>query len=71
MYSKIDMNVSLHLVNNLIFSTVYLAWTCNFHQEALKEETTFNNCRGADKSLARPGRKHAAPVKIVMGREMD
>ena len=26
---------------------------------------------GADKSLARPGRKQAAPVKSVMGREMD
>ena len=27
--------------------------------------------RGADKSLARPGRKQAAPVKTVMGRGMD
>ena len=27
--------------------------------------------RGADKSLARPGRKQAAPVKSVMGRGMD
>ena len=27
--------------------------------------------RGADKSLARPGRKQAAPVKNVMGRGMD
>jgi len=27
--------------------------------------------RGADKSLARPGRKQAAPVKIVMARGMD
>ena len=26
---------------------------------------------GAHKSLARPGRKQAAPVKSVMGREMD
>jgi len=26
---------------------------------------------GAVKSLARPGRKQAAPVKSVMGREMD
>jgi len=26
---------------------------------------------GADKSLAQPGRKQAAPVKIVMGRGMD
>jgi len=26
---------------------------------------------GADKSLARPGRKQAAPVKSVMGRGMD
>jgi len=26
---------------------------------------------GADKSLARPGMKQAAPVKRVMGREMD
>ena len=26
---------------------------------------------GADKSLARPGRKRAAPVKSVMGRGMD
>jgi len=26
--------------------------------------------RGADKSLARPGRKQAAPVKSVMVREM-
>jgi len=26
---------------------------------------------GADKSLARPGRKQAAPVKIVMARGMD
>jgi len=26
---------------------------------------------GADKSLARPGRKQAAPVKSVMGKEMD
>jgi len=27
--------------------------------------------RGADKLLARPGRKQAAPVKPVMGRGMD
>jgi len=27
--------------------------------------------RGADKSLARPGRKQAAPVKSVMCRGMD
>jgi len=27
--------------------------------------------RGADKSLARPGRKQATPVKSVMGRGMD
>jgi len=27
--------------------------------------------RGADKSLARPGGKQAAPVKHVMGRGMD
>ena len=27
--------------------------------------------RGADKSLARPGRKQAAPVKSVMGRRID
>jgi len=27
--------------------------------------------RDADKSLARPGRKQAAPVKSVMGRGMD
>jgi len=27
--------------------------------------------RGADKSLARPGRKQAAPVKSVIGRGMD
>jgi len=27
--------------------------------------------RGADKSLARPARKQAAPVKSVMGRGMD
>ena len=27
--------------------------------------------RGADKSLARPERKQAAPVKSVMGRGMD
>jgi len=27
--------------------------------------------RGADKSLARPVKKQAAPVKNVMGREMD
>ena len=27
--------------------------------------------RGADKSLARPARKQAAPVECVMGRAMD
>ena len=27
--------------------------------------------RGADKSLARPGRKQAAPVRSVVGRGMD
>jgi len=27
--------------------------------------------RGADKSVALPGRKQAAPVKSVMGRGMD
>jgi len=27
--------------------------------------------RGADKSLARPGRKQAVTVNILMGREMD
>ena len=27
--------------------------------------------RGADKSLARPGRKQTAPVKSMMGRAMD
>jgi len=30
-----------------------------------------NKYRGADKSLARPGKKQAAPVKSVMGRGMD
>ena len=30
-----------------------------------------NNHRGADKSLARPGRKQTAPVKSVMGRGID
>jgi len=29
------------------------------------------NTLGADKSLPQPGRKQAAPVKIVMGRGMD
>jgi len=29
------------------------------------------NYLGANKSLARPGRKQAAPVKNVMGRGMD
>ena len=39
----------------------------------LAGETFFNEgiYRGADKSLARPGRGQAAPVKTVMGREMD
>jgi len=32
------------------------------------EEATY---RGADKSLARPGRKQAPPVKSEMGRGMD
>ena len=31
----------------------------------------FKMYRGADKSLARPRRKQAAPVKSVMGRGMD
>jgi len=31
----------------------------------------FEPYRGTDKSLARPGRKKNAPVKSVMGREMD
>jgi hypothetical protein len=31
----------------------------------------YGKYRGADKSLARPGRKQAATVKIVMGRGMD
>ena len=30
-----------------------------------------HNYRGADKSLARPGRKQAAPVNSVKGRGMD
>jgi len=29
------------------------------------------NYQGADKSLARPGRKQAVPVKNAMGRGMD
>jgi len=33
--------------------------------------TVWVNYRGADKSLARPGRKQVAPVKSVMGRGMD
>ena len=33
--------------------------------------TAWVNYRGADKSLARPGRKQAASVKSVMGRGMD
>ena len=32
------------------------------------EYEAFTNYRCADKSLARPGRKQAAPVKSVMGR---
>jgi len=35
----------------------YSLWSCQY-------------C-GADKSLARPGRKQAVPVKSVMGRGMD
>jgi len=31
----------------------------------------FDKYRAADKSLARSGRKQAAPVKSVMGRRMD
>jgi len=38
-------------------------------REITKPDPLLN--RGADKSLARPGRKQAAPVKIVMGRGMD
>jgi len=33
--------------------------------------TTQRPLPGADKSLARPGKKQAAPVKNVMGRGMD
>jgi len=39
-----------------------------FHECFGSEEATY---RGADKSLARPGRKQAAPVKSVIGRGMD
>jgi len=35
------------------------------------QEWNVNMYRGADKSLVRPGRKQAAPVKSVMGRGMD
>ena len=31
----------------------------------------YSEYRGADKSLALPGRKQAAPVKSVMGRGVD
>jgi hypothetical protein len=31
----------------------------------------YGKYRGADKSLARPGTKQTATVKIVMGRGMD
>jgi len=33
--------------------------------------STVHIYRGVDKSLARPGRKEATPVKSVMGRGMD
>jgi len=37
----------------------------------IEAEPVISSYRGADKSLARPGRKQAAPVKTVMGRGMD
>ena len=36
-----------------------------------RQAVTTTNYRDTDKSLARPGRKQAAPVKSVMGRAMD
>jgi len=36
-----------------------------------QQTSTSASYRGADKSLAQPGRKEAAPVKSVMDRGMD
>jgi len=39
--------------------------------ESIQKAAITSPYRGADKSLARTGRKQAAPVKSVMGRGMD
>ena len=41
----------------------------NLHVKSSPEKVSFY--RGADKSLAQPDRKQAAPVKIVMDRRME
>ena len=43
----------------------------NMRRYIKQKSLTSRILMGADKSLARPGRKQAAPVKIVMARGMD
>ena len=45
-----------------MIGTSFMFIAVNFH---------LHYTEGADKSLARPGKKQAAPVKSVMGRGMD
>ena len=57
-------------VVHIAFTFILLVVSHNKPLQCVEEQ----GCKlylGADKSLARPGRKQAAPVKSVMGREMD
>ena len=54
---------ALYVINGLVFITLVESV-----YSAVRTDTLYG---GADESLARRGRKQAAPVKSVMGRGMD
>ena len=59
---------SILIVNVCICQHHYCIWSILSIEKTICIQIKY---RGADKSLARPGRKQAAPVKSVMGRGMD
>jgi len=62
-----------HLVQMLKVWIIHLPGrhTKVWHQLRKHGNICITSYRGADKSLARPGRKQAAPVESVMDRGMD
>ena len=62
--SELQLN-TVYTVNYVQYRNLSTNW------RALHRVSSLTYYWGADKSLAQPGRKQAAPVKSAMGRGMD